>query len=104
MSGTERPLGKSGVSVPALGVGTNRWNTGEPGQARLNETLAAAVDVGMGFFDTAEVYGFGRSERAVGLAARQDGRPVGRSGWPASSRHCLPGLPAPSSTPRWTGH
>jgi aryl-alcohol dehydrogenase-like predicted oxidoreductase len=77
MSGTERPLGKSGVSVPALGVGTNRWNTGEPGQARLNETLAAAVDVGMGFFDTAEVYGFGRSERAVGLAARQDGRPVG---------------------------
>ena len=49
MSGTERPLGKSGVSVPALGVGTNRWNTGEPGQASLNETLAAAVDVGMGF-------------------------------------------------------
>ena len=76
MSGTERPLGKSGVSVPALGVGTNRWNTGEPGQASLNETLAAAVDVGMGFFDTAEVYGFGRSELAVGVAARQDGRPV----------------------------
>jgi len=76
MSGTERPLGKSGVSVPALGVGTNRWNTGEPGQASLNETLAAAVDVGMGFFDTAEVYGFGRSELAVGVAALQDGRPV----------------------------
>jgi len=76
MSGTERPLGKSGVSVPALGVGTNRWNTGEPGQASLNETLAAAVDVGMGFFDTAEVYGFGRSELAVGVAARQDGQPV----------------------------
>jgi aryl-alcohol dehydrogenase-like predicted oxidoreductase len=76
MSGTERPLGRSGMSVPALGVGTNRWSTGEPGQARLNETLAAAVDVGMGFFDTAEIYTFGRSERAVGVAARQDGRPV----------------------------
>jgi len=76
MSGTERPLGKSDVSVPALGVGTNRWNTGEPGQASLNATLAAAVDVGMGFFDTAEVYSFGRSELAVGMAARQDGRPV----------------------------
>ena len=76
MSESERPLGRSGVSVPALGVGTNRWNTGEPGQARLNETLAAAVDVGMGFFDTAEAYGFGKSERAVGVAARQDGRPV----------------------------
>jgi aryl-alcohol dehydrogenase-like predicted oxidoreductase len=76
MSGTERPLGRSGVSVPALGVGTNRWNTGEPGQASLNETLAAALDAGMGFLDTAEVYGFGRSELAVGVAARQDGRPV----------------------------
>jgi aryl-alcohol dehydrogenase-like predicted oxidoreductase len=76
MSATERPLGRSGVSVPALGVGTNRWSTGGPGQARLNETLAAAVDVGMGFFDTAEIYSFGRSERAVGVAARQDGRPV----------------------------
>ena len=76
MSGTERRLGRSGVSVPALGVGTNRWTTGEPGQAVLNQTLAAAVDVGMGFVDTAEAYGFGRSESAVGLAARQDGRPV----------------------------
>jgi aryl-alcohol dehydrogenase-like predicted oxidoreductase len=76
MDGTERPLGKSGLSVPALGVGTNRWRTGEPGQASLNETLAAAIDVGMGFFDTAEVYSFGRSELAVGAAARQDGRPV----------------------------
>ena len=76
MSETERPLGRSGVSVPALGVGTNRWTTGEPGQARLNETLATAVDVGMGFFDTAEAYGSGKSERAVGVAARQDGRPV----------------------------
>lgn len=38
MSGTERPLGKSDVRVPALGVGTNRWNTGEPGQASLNAT------------------------------------------------------------------
>jgi len=76
MSGTERPLGRSGVCVPALGVGTNRWNAGEPGQARLNHTLAAALDVGMGFFDTAEVYSFGRSERALGLAARQNGRPV----------------------------
>jgi len=100
MSGTERPLGRSGVSVPALGVGTNRWNTGEPGQARLNETLAAAVDVEMGFFDTAEVYGFGRSERAVGAAARQDGRPIVL----ASKFAPLPArLAPPSSTRPWIG-
>ena len=30
----------------------------------------------MGFFDTAEVYSFGRSETALGQAARTDGRPV----------------------------
>ncbi len=76
MSTTERPLGKSGVGVPALGVGTNRWNDSESGQARLNETLSAAIDVGMGFFDTVEVYSFGGSERALGVAARQDGRPA----------------------------
>jgi aryl-alcohol dehydrogenase-like predicted oxidoreductase len=88
------------MSVPALGVGTNRWRTGEPGQARLNETLAVAVEVGMGFFDTAEIYTFGRSERAVGVAAHQDGHPV----VVASKFAPLPvGLPPPSSTPRWTG-
>jgi aryl-alcohol dehydrogenase-like predicted oxidoreductase len=75
-SGTARQLGRSGISVPALGVGTNQWNCGAPDQARLGDTLAAALDAGMGFFDTAEVYGNGRSEIALGRAARQDGRPV----------------------------
>ena len=75
-SATERPLGRSGVSVPALGVGTNRWNCDAPDQARLWDTLAAALDMGTGFFDTAEIYHHGRSEIALGEAARQDGRPV----------------------------
>lgn len=75
-SATERPLGRSGVSVPALGVGTNRWNTEASKQARLRDTMAAAVNAGVGFFDTAEVYGFGRSETAIGQAARAEDRPV----------------------------
>jgi aryl-alcohol dehydrogenase-like predicted oxidoreductase len=75
-SGTGRRLGRSGLSVPALGVGTNRWDTSGPGQARLRDTLAAALDAGMGFFDTAEIYSAGRSELALGEAARRDGRPV----------------------------
>ncbi len=69
-----RPLGRSGVGVPALGVGTNRWSTSGPSQTRLQDTLTAALDTGMGFFDTAEVYSFGRSERVIGRAARADGR------------------------------
>jgi aryl-alcohol dehydrogenase-like predicted oxidoreductase len=75
-SGTGRPLGGSGISVPALGVGTNRWNAGRLDQARLRDTLAAALDAGMGLFDTAEAYSAGRSEIALGAAARADGRPV----------------------------
>jgi aryl-alcohol dehydrogenase-like predicted oxidoreductase len=75
-SGTRRPLGRSGISVPALGVGTNRWDARGPDQARLRDTLAAALDAGTGFFDTAEVYNAGRSEIALGEAARADGRPV----------------------------
>jgi aryl-alcohol dehydrogenase-like predicted oxidoreductase len=69
-SAAERPLGRSGVSVPALGVGTNRWNASKSNQARLKETLSAALDVGVGFFDTTEVHGFSRSEAALGKAAR----------------------------------
>ncbi len=75
-SGTERTLGGSGISVPALGVGTNRWDAGGPDQARLRDTLAAALDTGTGFFDTAELYHAGQSEIALGGAARADGRPV----------------------------
>jgi len=75
-SGTERPLGRSGISVPALGVGTNRWNSGASDQARFRDALATALDAGMGFFDTAEIYNFGRSEIALGEAARQAGRPA----------------------------
>jgi aryl-alcohol dehydrogenase-like predicted oxidoreductase len=75
-TGTERPLGRSGISVPALGVGTNRWDASGSDQARWRDTLAAALDVGMGFFDTAEGYNAGRSEIALGEAAQADGRPV----------------------------
>src|SRR5215470_3193298 len=75
-SGIKRRLGGSGLSVPALGVGTNRCDTSGSGQARLRDTFAAALDTGMGFFDTAEIYSAGRSEMALGEAARQDGRPV----------------------------
>jgi aryl-alcohol dehydrogenase-like predicted oxidoreductase len=75
-SGTGRLLGGSGISVPALGVGTNRWDARGPDQARLRDTLAAALDAGMGLFDTAESYSAGRSEIALGQAARADGRPV----------------------------
>jgi aryl-alcohol dehydrogenase-like predicted oxidoreductase len=70
-----RRLGKTGIEVPAIGVGTNRWSQGG-NDAPVFETYQALIDGGGGFIDTAEVYGFGKSERLVGDCLRKDGRPA----------------------------
>ena len=71
----QRPLGKSGLSVSAIGVGTNRWRQGVNDGAVL-ETYAALSRAGAPFIDTAEVYGFGKSERLIGECLRQHPGPV----------------------------
>jgi len=68
-----RALGRTGLSVPALGVGTNRWRAGD-NDAVVLETYKALMDAGAGFLDTAEIYGFGKSERLIGDCIRKDGR------------------------------
>ena len=70
-----RRLGKTGAEAPAIGVGTNRWSYGA-NDAPVFETYQALLGAGGGFIDTAEVYGFGKSERLVGDCLRKDGRPV----------------------------
>lgn len=45
----------------------------EPG---LAATFVASVDAGVSFFDTAEVYNAGRSERLLGRFCRENDRPV----------------------------
>jgi aryl-alcohol dehydrogenase-like predicted oxidoreductase len=70
-----RPLGRTGAEVPAIGVGTNRWSQGG-NDAPVFETYQALVEAGGGFIDTAEIYGFGKSERLMGDCLRKDGRPV----------------------------
>jgi aryl-alcohol dehydrogenase-like predicted oxidoreductase len=68
-----RPLGRSGVDVPALGVGTNRWGRGR-GADQLAPVFSAALDAGASLFDTAEVY-LG-SEKTIGACLRRDPRPA----------------------------
>ena len=68
-----RPLGRSGVHVPALGVGTNRWGRGR-GADQLAPVFSAALDAGANLFDTAEVY-LG-SEKTIGACLRRDPRPA----------------------------
>lgn len=68
-----RPLGRSGVYVPALGVGTNRWGRGR-GANQLAPVFSAALDAAANLFDTAEVY-LG-SEKTIGACLRRDPRPA----------------------------
>ncbi len=70
-----RALGKTGLMVPPLGVGTNRWSLGSNDEA-VFETFRTFLDGGVNLFDTAEIYGFGKSERLIGECIRRDPRPV----------------------------
>ncbi|MDR1262359.1 MAG: aldo/keto reductase [Oscillospiraceae bacterium] len=70
-------LGKSGVMVPVMGTGTMLWTPGGSiSEKTIMETYGACIDNGLNFFDTAEIYGNGSSERVLGKCIKQDGRPV----------------------------
>ncbi len=62
-----RPLGRSGLQVSAIGLGTNQFG-GKVDQAGVNEIIAGALDLGINFIDTADVYQQGRSESTLGVA------------------------------------
>ncbi len=70
-----RRLGRSGLRVSTLSLGS--WvtyhNQVDTGQAA--EMMAAAFDAGVNFFDNAEAYAAGRSEEIMGAAFRQLGWP-----------------------------
>ena len=68
-----RKLGKTEFSISEISLGTwqvgGRW--GEPfSHANADRILNAAVDAGINFIDTADVYGDGESEKAVGRLVR----------------------------------
>ena len=69
-----RTLGKTGFSVSEISLGTwqvgGKW--GEPfNDATADAILDAAADAGVNFIDTADVYGDGASEAAVGRLMRR---------------------------------
>ena len=67
----ERKLGNSGLEVSALGLGCMRMSHDEnplPDRQEMISFLHAAVDRGITFFDTAEVYGPFINEELVGEA------------------------------------
>ncbi|MBE0409101.1 MAG: aldo/keto reductase [Anaerolineales bacterium] len=77
------PLGKTDLAIPPLGIGV--WAWGERyywgygksyGKADIQSAFEACMDAGINFFDTAEIYGRGNSERLLGNFLREKNQPA----------------------------
>ena len=70
-----RRLGKTGYTTTSVGFGAwaigGTW--GEVTMAEAKATLHAALDAGVSFIDTADVYGDGRSERIIAAVLAERG-------------------------------
>lgn len=71
-----RPFGRTGLEVSAVGFGC--WEVGggygQVDEVEFARAVGRALDLGINCFDTAEGYGMGASERALGqaLGSRRD--------------------------------
>lgn len=72
-----------GPVIPALGIGTWAWGDAlfwdygkTYGVNDLQAAFSAALQAGINFFDTAEVYGLGESERLLGQFVQAVDQPV----------------------------
>ena len=91
-----RTLGKTGVKVSEVGLGTWQLGSADWGAVSDKEALAIlhrAVDSGVNLFDTADVYGLGISERVICKFLKETGCKVhvatklgrvywAKKGWP----------------------
>lgn len=76
---TLRPLGNTGLSVTALGIGTAPLGGlyADVPAAQAVDMLTTALDLGLGYVDTAPMYGLTRSEHLTGQVLRDHAsRPV----------------------------
>lgn len=78
-----RRLGKTDIEVTPIGLGTWQFSEGRTihgliwtkiEEGETNEIVKAALDGGINWFDTAEAYGGGRSERGLARALTDAGR------------------------------
>lgn len=70
----KRRLGKSDLQVSVLGMGCWQFGGGSywgsQSQQDVNAVVHKALDSGINYFDTAEVYNEGASERSLGIALK----------------------------------
>ena len=76
-------LSLKNITLPSLGIGTWAWGDSlfwgygsDYGETEVQNAFDAAIASGASFFDTAEVYGFGESERLLGRFLKQTPQPV----------------------------
>ncbi|MBV9142029.1 MAG: aldo/keto reductase [Pseudonocardiales bacterium] len=106
---TQRCLGRSGLTVSALGLGCMgmSYAYGAADRTESLATIRSALDLGVTFLDTADIYGAGENEKLVGeaIAGRREeivlatkfgvlldpatGRPAGADGSPGYVRAAI---------------
>jgi 1-deoxyxylulose-5-phosphate synthase len=59
-------LGRSGLTVPRVCLGTNNFGVGPLNQETANKIMTRALDLGIDMFDTSDMYGNGESEKIIG--------------------------------------
>lgn len=76
-------LGRTDLTVPPLCIGTWAWGDSffwsfgkEYDEADLKQAFDDAIASGVTFFDTAEIYGLGKSEQFLGQFMKQTDQPV----------------------------
>lgn len=81
-----RNLGPTGLKITAMGLGCWQFSRGQGlggkywaylDQSQVDEIVRASLEGGINWFDTAEGYGAGESERALSRALRTAGRKPG---------------------------
>ncbi len=84
MAVQKRRLGKTDIEITPIGLGC--WQFGKsppivmwkiPPQDEIDKIIKRALDGGINWFDTAEMYGRGASERALCLALGEAGKKAG---------------------------
>jgi aryl-alcohol dehydrogenase-like predicted oxidoreductase len=95
-----RKMGKTNIRVSEIGlgcwaIGGPYWTKGEPtgwtgdlDEGEIIRAINLAIDLGVNHFDTADVYGYGRSERLLGKALgkrRRDVTVATKIGWAATT-------------------
>jgi aryl-alcohol dehydrogenase-like predicted oxidoreductase len=82
-SNNKRPLGQTGYQVTPIGLGVMQFSGGsgvfkfvfpDLSQAEMTAIIKAALDGGINWFDSAEMYGRGKSEQGLARALEELGK------------------------------